>query len=64
MNLLVQLYRQRGRRSCSRRWRADLNRVIQSGPLYEAQRFANVTLSPKTMRMLERTAARAWISCG
>lgn len=33
---------------------ADLNRVIQSGPLYEAQRFTNVTLNAKTMRVLQR----------
>ena len=33
---------------------ADLNRVIQSGPLYEAQRFTNVTLTAKTMRLLTR----------
>ncbi|MGD0259539.1 MAG: chloride channel protein [Verrucomicrobiota bacterium] len=33
---------------------ADLNRVIQGGPLYEAQRFRNVTLSAKTIRLLER----------
>jgi len=33
---------------------ADLNRVIQSGPLYEAQRFTNVTLTAKTMRLLAR----------
>jgi CBS domain-containing protein len=32
----------------------DVNRVIQSGPLYEAQRFTNVTLTAKTIRMLER----------
>jgi H+/Cl- antiporter ClcA/predicted transcriptional regulator len=33
---------------------ADLNRVIQGGPLYEAQRFTNVTLLPRTTRLLER----------
>ncbi len=33
---------------------ADLDRVIQNGPLYEAQRFTNVTLLPKTRRLLER----------
>jgi CBS domain-containing protein len=32
----------------------DLNRIIQSGPLYEAQRFANVTLTAKTKRLLAR----------
>jgi CBS domain-containing protein len=33
---------------------ADLNRVIRGGPLYEAQRFTNLTLSAKTTRLLER----------
>jgi CIC family chloride channel protein len=32
----------------------DLNRIIRSGLLYEAQRFTNVTLSAKTMRLLEQ----------
>jgi H+/Cl- antiporter ClcA/CBS domain-containing protein len=33
---------------------ADVNRVIQGGPLYEAQRFTNVTLTAKAIRVLER----------
>jgi H+/Cl- antiporter ClcA/CBS domain-containing protein len=33
---------------------ADLNRVIQSGPIYEAQRFTNVTLKAKTLRLIQR----------
>ena len=33
---------------------ANLNRVIRSGPLYEAQRFTNVTLTARTTRLLER----------
>jgi len=33
---------------------ADLNRVIQGGRLYEAQRFTNVTLSARAARLLER----------
>ncbi len=32
---------------------ADLSRIIRSGPLYEAQRFTNVTLTASTMRLLE-----------
>ena len=32
----------------------DVNRVIQSGPLYTPQRFTNVKLTTKTTRMLER----------
>ena len=32
----------------------DLNRIIRSGLLYEAQRFTNVTLSAKTRRLLEQ----------
>ncbi len=32
----------------------DLNRIIRSGLLYEAQRFTNVTLSAKTRRSLEQ----------
>ncbi len=32
----------------------DLNRIIRSGLLYEAQRFTNVTLSTKTRRLLEQ----------
>jgi CBS domain-containing protein len=33
---------------------ADLNRVVQGGPLYEAQRFTNVTLLARTARLVER----------
>jgi CBS domain-containing protein len=33
---------------------ADLTRVIQGGPLYEPQRFTNITVSAKTTRLLER----------
>jgi H+/Cl- antiporter ClcA len=33
---------------------ADLNRVIRNGPLYEAQRFTNATLTAKTTRLLTR----------
>ncbi len=32
---------------------ADLNRIIRSGLLYEAQRFTNVTLLAKTRRLVE-----------
>jgi CBS domain-containing protein len=32
---------------------ADLTGVIQGGPLYEAQRFTNITLSAKASRMLD-----------
>jgi H+/Cl- antiporter ClcA len=32
----------------------DLNRILQTGPLYEAERFTNVTLSARTRRLLER----------
>ena len=33
---------------------ADLNRIVRSGLLYEAQRFTNVTLKAKARRLLER----------
>jgi len=33
---------------------ADLNRVIRGGPLYEPQRFTNITLAAKTTRLLAR----------
>ncbi len=33
---------------------ADLNRIVRSGPVYEAQRFTNITLSARTRRMLGR----------
>jgi H+/Cl- antiporter ClcA/CBS domain-containing protein len=33
---------------------ANLHRVIRSGPLYEAGRFTNLTLTAKTTRLLER----------
>jgi H+/Cl- antiporter ClcA/CBS domain-containing protein len=33
---------------------ADLNRVIQSAPLYDALRFANISLSPKMLKLLQR----------
>ena len=33
---------------------ADLNRAIRGGPLYEAQRFTNATLSVRTMGLVER----------
>jgi H+/Cl- antiporter ClcA/CBS domain-containing protein len=32
----------------------DLNRIIQSGPIYEDMRFASVGLSPKATKLLER----------
>ena len=32
----------------------DLNRILQTGPLYEAERFTNVTLSARTTRLVER----------
>jgi H+/Cl- antiporter ClcA/CBS domain-containing protein len=32
----------------------DLNRIVRSGLLYEAQRFTNVTLAAKTRRILEQ----------
>jgi H+/Cl- antiporter ClcA/CBS domain-containing protein len=32
----------------------ELNRIVQSGLLYEAQRFTNVTLSARSRRLLER----------
>ena len=32
----------------------DLNRIVRSGLLYEAQRFTNVVLSSRTRRLLER----------
>jgi len=32
----------------------DLNRIVRSGLLYEAQRFTNVTLSARTRRLLEQ----------
>jgi H+/Cl- antiporter ClcA/predicted transcriptional regulator len=34
----------------------DLNRIIQTGPIYEAERFTNITLSARTKRLLERNA--------
>jgi len=32
---------------------ADLERIVHSGSLYQAQRFTNVSLSPKLMRLLK-----------
>jgi len=32
----------------------DFDRISRSGPLYEAQRFNNVTLTARTMRLVER----------
>ncbi len=37
----------------------DLNRIVRSGLLYEAQRFTNVTLSAKTRRLLEHKPAES-----
>jgi H+/Cl- antiporter ClcA len=34
----------------------DLNRIIRSGPIYEAQRFTNIALSAKTIRLIESNA--------
>lgn len=47
-------YQEGGNERLAEALAADLNRIVRSGPIYEAHRFTNVTLSVKTRRMLER----------
>jgi H+/Cl- antiporter ClcA/CBS domain-containing protein len=52
-SVLLGDYREGPQEQLRRALAADLSRIIQSGPLYQAQRFAHVKLSAKTMRLIE-----------
>ena len=51
--MMLTNYNGRAQAELERALVADLNRVIRSGPLYQGLRFTNVSLSPKTIKLLQ-----------